>query len=37
MDFAAGKTRLIAWFVKHKYAKNVRLQYVFELAKHIEV
>ena len=37
MDFAAGKTRLIAWFVNNKNAKNARLQYAFELAKHIEV
>ncbi|KFM64182.1 Glycoprotein 3-alpha-L-fucosyltransferase A, partial [Stegodyphus mimosarum] len=36
-NYAAGKTRKIAWFVSNCAARNRRLQYVRELAQHIQV
>ncbi|XP_039289514.1 glycoprotein 3-alpha-L-fucosyltransferase A [Nilaparvata lugens] len=36
-DFAAGKTKKVAWFVTNCYARNNRLQYARELGKHIQV
>lgn len=36
-DMAANKTRAVAWFVSNCGARNGRLQYAKELAKHIQV
>lgn len=36
-NYAAGKTKKVAWFVSNCGARNGRRQYVEELAKHIQV
>ncbi|KAK3727706.1 hypothetical protein RRG08_032663 [Elysia crispata] len=36
-NFAAGKTKKVAWFVSNCGARNSRMQYAMELSKHIEV
>ncbi|XP_076351643.1 glycoprotein 3-alpha-L-fucosyltransferase A-like [Tachypleus tridentatus] len=36
-DYAAKKTKKVAWFVSNCAARNGRLQYARELAKHIEL
>lgn len=36
-NYAAGKTKKIAWFVSNCVAKNNRLEYARELGKYIEV
>ncbi|CAG0896295.1 unnamed protein product [Darwinula stevensoni] len=36
-NYAKGKTKKVAWFVSNCRARNNRLQYARELAKHIEV
>ena len=36
-NYAAGKTRKVAWFVSNCSARNKRLQYAKELAQYIEV
>lgn len=36
-NYAAGKTKKIAWFVSNCGARNNRLGYAQELAKHIQV
>lgn len=36
-NYAAGKTRLVAWFVSNCLAHNERLQYARELQKYIQV
>ncbi|CAG0880199.1 unnamed protein product [Darwinula stevensoni] len=36
-NYAAGKTKKVAWFVSNCYARNKRLEYAKELAKHIDV
>ena len=36
-NFAAGKTKKVAWFVSNCGARNGRMQYATELSKHIEV
>ena len=35
LDYAAGKTKKVAWFVSNCGARNGRLQYAQELAKYI--
>ena len=35
IDYAAGKTKKVAWFVSNCGARNGRLQYAQELAKYI--
>ncbi|CAG0892173.1 unnamed protein product, partial [Cyprideis torosa] len=36
-NYAAGKTKKVAWFVSNCHAKNGRLQYAKELSKYIDV
>lgn len=36
-NYAANKTRKVAWFVSNCAARNNRLQYAQELQKHIDV
>ena len=36
-NYAANKTKSVAWFVSNCGARNGRLQYAKELQKHIEV
>ncbi|XP_076437970.1 glycoprotein 3-alpha-L-fucosyltransferase A-like [Babylonia areolata] len=36
-NYAAGKTKLVAWFVSNCYALNDRMEYVKELSRHIQV
>lgn len=36
-NYAAGKTKKVAWFVSNCGARNGRMQYAKELAKHIDV
>ncbi|XP_046403964.1 glycoprotein 3-alpha-L-fucosyltransferase A isoform X2 [Ischnura elegans] len=37
INYAANKTKMVAWFVSNCGARNGRLQYAQELAKHVEV
>ena len=36
-DAAANKTKMVAWFVSNCNARNRRLEYARELAKHVQV
>jgi hypothetical protein len=36
-NHAANKTKMVAWFVSNCHARNNRLQYVKELARHVGV
>ena len=36
-DYAAGKTKMVAWFVSNCNAVNNRLEYALELSKFIDV
>jgi len=36
-NYAAGKTKKVAWFVSNCYAKNARQRYATELSKHLQV
>jgi len=37
VNYAAGRTRLVAWFVSNCYASNERMRYALELARFIQV
>lgn len=36
-DYAAGKTRLVAWFVSNCKTTNKRMQYIHHLRKHVDI
>ena len=36
-DVGANKTKMVAWFVSNCNARNRRLEYARELAKHVQV
>jgi len=37
LNYAAGKTKLVAWFVSNCHAGNERLRYAGELSRYIQV